>query len=150
MLKPDAALKLFESDKNGQIQDESANAIMNETLNQSKVEANKDNKSTENELDSSLINVKLSENAIEKKPASHHDRRKTFIIKDDAKQLHSSYSATKKFKFKSSFHFSSSNSPKKLKMKAFAVSEYGNKKVNNVVRTLFCHHDSRRLKLIDS
>ena len=35
-------------------------------------------------------------------------------------------------------------------MKAFAVSEHGNKKVNNVVRTLFYHHNSRRLKLIDS
>ena len=59
------------------------------------MEAKEDSKSTENELDLSLINVELSENAIEKKPASHHDRRKTFIIKDDAKQPYSSYSATK-------------------------------------------------------
>ena len=35
-------------------------------------------------------------------------------------------------------------------MREFAVSEHGNQTTKNVVRTLFCHHDSRRLKLIDS
>ena len=35
-------------------------------------------------------------------------------------------------------------------MTAFAVSEHGNKKVNNVVRTLFCHHPKNKIKSLDT
>lgn len=37
---------------------------------------------------------------------------------------------------------------KKLKMTVFAVLEHRNKKLNNVVRTLFCHHPKNKIKSI--
>ena len=35
-------------------------------------------------------------------------------------------------------------------MTAFAVSEHGNKKLNNMVRTLFCHHPKNKMKSMDT
>ena len=67
------------------------------------------------------------------------DRRKNFIINDSYGEPHESYSAKKKFVFKSSFHSGFLSSSKKLKMTTFVVSDHGNQKFNNVLRTLFCH-----------
>ena len=108
--------------------------MMNESLNW--VEDEVTNDETQLTNSSPAIGAEnLTQNQFESKSKEFLDRRKAFVIRDDAGEPHESYLAFKSFSFKSSFHAGGHQKTKKLQMSAFAVSEHGNETFTNVIRT---------------
>ena len=109
MLKPNAAQLVLNLNKDAKREEDSANAIMNKTLNQTEQEIEEEQSKVVQESESISKECNDAEKSKRKSSTAYFNRRKTFIIKDAYKELHLLFSATKKFNFKSSFHFSSSN-----------------------------------------
>ena len=64
----------------------------------------------------------VTQSQCESKSKYFLDRRKTFVIRDDAREPHDSHLSLKSFSFKSSFHAGGQQKMKRRQMSAFAVS----------------------------
>ena len=124
-------------------------AMMNKTLNWVKEECTVDRSKEEvdpnlqlDDIRSKEVSSKSAKNVINL-ISTGYDRRKTFIIDNRAREAYDSYYTVKQFVFKSLFYLGAASSAKKLKITAFAVSEYRNQKFNNIIRTLFCHEPGK-------